>query len=1041
LPLGLVLLAVLWLGATAAQAALPGDFQGERIGAGHGLRAEIVTSVYQDRVGLLWVGTREGLFLYDGYSARVFDHDIADPESLSDNTIRTIYEDREDRLWLGTNTGGLNRLDRATGRFQVFRHDSADPHSISHDSVYAILEDREGQLWVGTQSGLNRFDPATGKFERLMADAADPTKPGHDYIHTLHEDRAGLLWVGTVGGGLEARDPRTGRFTRYRHDATDARSISDDSVFALAEDRDGDLWAGTGVGLNRFVPATGTFMRYGLAPTGPAALSAPLVTSLAPGPPGLLYVGTWRGGVNEFEIRSGTLRTPRDFVGETDRDIDRIANLHAGREGTIWACTWGAGLRRIRPAAAPRFTVERGQSDDALAPLDVTSVLESRDGTLWVGSWTGLSRGDPGAAGVHQVVASSAAILSIGQSADGAVWFGTPVALQRLDPVSGARFSLVHDPRDAHSLGPGFVTAILEGQSGLWVGTGEGGLHRLREDRRSFERFKHDPADPGSLSDNYVTTLLEDDHGTLWVGTRSGGLNACDTGTARCVRYIPDASNDRSLSHHFVTGILCDRRGMLWVGTGGGGLNRLDPTARERGFERFTERQGLADDNVMGLAEDDDGSLWIGTRGGLTRLDPQTGRVANYGLGDGLPALEFNPRAAAAGRSALYFGTPKGLVSVRRNTSFPPLDITPTVITAVDTLAGPVVGAPWSLRSLDLPHGTALSLEFSVLDFDEEQRHRYAYRLAGPRDGWIDLGTRRNITFADLAPGTYELSVRGRNGRGVESTTAFPLRLRIIPPFWMSWWFKLTGLAGLVLTTVAGHRLRVSALKRRNRELTTLQHKLEHSKEDERKRIARELHDEMGQIMAAAKINLQVAAGTADEGTRRKIDDTVQLVNRMIGQVRAISLDLRPPLLDEIGLGPALGGYLEELARRSGMAIDTDLDTGPPGSRLPGEIEIQVFRLVQESMTNAIRHSGATRVAVAVRRKAGALEITVRDDGRGFEVGPVLERAARGQHLGLLGMRERVRSLGGTLRIDSAPGSGTLIGARLPLGRASEDRT
>src|SRR5436309_634715 len=113
------------------------DFsQVEKIGRSKGLTTEIVTALYQDRSGLVWIGSRDGLRVYDGNSFRLFDHDHSNADSISDNGIRTIYEDDRSRLWIGTNTGGLELLDRSTGKFTHFRHSSADVHSLSNDSVY-----------------------------------------------------------------------------------------------------------------------------------------------------------------------------------------------------------------------------------------------------------------------------------------------------------------------------------------------------------------------------------------------------------------------------------------------------------------------------------------------------------------------------------------------------------------------------------------------------------------------------------------------------------------------------------------------------------------------------------------------------------------------------------------------------------------------------------------------------------------------------------------------------------------------------------------
>jgi len=169
-------------------AALPDDLIVERLGEERGFPSETITALHRDRAGFLWVGSREGLVVWDGYAVRSYEHEVGNPGSLPDNSIRAIFEDREGRLWVGTNTGGLARLDRATGRFDVLRHDKA-PTSLSHDSVYAIAESPDGALWVGTQQGLNRLDPKSGAFERLHADANDPATIPNDYVDALTLDR------------------------------------------------------------------------------------------------------------------------------------------------------------------------------------------------------------------------------------------------------------------------------------------------------------------------------------------------------------------------------------------------------------------------------------------------------------------------------------------------------------------------------------------------------------------------------------------------------------------------------------------------------------------------------------------------------------------------------------------------------------------------------------------------------------------------------------------------------------------------------------
>jgi signal transduction histidine kinase len=212
------------------------------------------------------------------------------------------------------------------------------------------------------------------------------------------------------------------------------------------------------------------------------------------------------------------------------------------------------------------------------------------------------------------------------------------------------------------------------------------------------------------------------------------------------------------------------------------------------------------------------------------------------------------------------------------------------------------------------------------------------------------------------------------------------------------------------------------ALREAYDELGQLYRRLEGAKEEERRALAHELHDEMGQSLTALKLRLQMLGKTRPA----EVKDLLDLIDDLIARVRRVSLDLRPPLLDEVGLGPALRRYLEAQSELSGLPITF---REAMEGRLPAELEIGAFRLVQEAVTNTLRHAAATRVNVEVARQGEVLHLEVRDDGRGFDV----EAARRGSHFGLVGMRERLRGLGGTLDLRSAPGAGTVVAARLPL--------
>jgi PAS domain S-box-containing protein len=235
---------------------------------------------------------------------------------------------------------------------------------------------------------------------------------------------------------------------------------------------------------------------------------------------------------------------------------------------------------------------------------------------------------------------------------------------------------------------------------------------------------------------------------------------------------------------------------------------------------------------------------------------------------------------------------------------------------------------------------------------------------------------------------------------------------------------------GLVLE--ADGRLQAQrALQDHSERLAALSRRLLVAQEAERRAVARELHDEIGQALTAVKLHLNVAARAPDrDAAAAALGQAAEVVNAAIAQVRDKSLDLRPSMLDDSGLVPALRWYLERFQQRSGIEVRL---AAAIGDRLPtAEQETVCFRLVQEALTNVARHAQAQTVWVSLARCAGGVEISVRDDGKGFDVRAALDRARRGDALGLAGMQERVSLIGGDIEIESRPGEGCEIRVLVP---------
>jgi signal transduction histidine kinase len=216
-----------------------------------------------------------------------------------------------------------------------------------------------------------------------------------------------------------------------------------------------------------------------------------------------------------------------------------------------------------------------------------------------------------------------------------------------------------------------------------------------------------------------------------------------------------------------------------------------------------------------------------------------------------------------------------------------------------------------------------------------------------------------------------------------------------------------------------------------NYQLRILSRQLFHIQEEERRHLARELHDEIGQTLTAAKINLKIIAPDVPAKVTGRLEDSVQLLDRLLRQVRELSLDLRPPLLDELGLVPTLRWLVDQQAQRAGLRVTFTANVN--GLKLAPDVQTACFRMAQEAITNIIRHSGAKNVAVELRREAERLTLRVRDDGTGFDAAAVQRRTTQDFSLGLVSMKERALLVRGGFEVQSAPGQGTEIRAWFPL--------
>ena len=1055
----------------------------EHFGTREGLSNDWVTYFHQDTAGFLWIGTSDGLNRFDGYRFLAHRHRQGDPSSLSHNFVIALAEDSES-MWVGT-MQGLNRLDPTSGKIERFSHDPADPSSLAHNFVTGLLVDRRGTLWVGTMAGLHRFDAASGGFERLASNAEQPGLPSGPGVIRLFESRDGAVWI-THGGDAIRHDPSSGTFDRFA--LLDGESGG--YLRALTEDADGRLWFGTTAGeLLGLDPSTRETRQISLADHGVV-----FVNHLQAQEDGSLWVGTQDRGLLVYDPESG-LRARfwhRPEVAGSLRD-NRVMRIFTDRSGVRWLGT-ESGMSKLDPSRS-RFDHLRFVADDpnGLSADWISGVYEDRSGNLWVGSaGEGLNRFDAVTGENTRIRPDSddpeglwnGNVMAMAEDSDGLLWLGTHDSIGRMD-ISSGRFEHPGTGLEISGQVPGgwIYEIATDPGGGLWIGGTEGLFH---VDPRRLVSHRID-GDAQGLGGSPVYDLALDPRGDLWAATNGDGLfrllrpeSLSDEQPASLPnplatldewplqRYLPHIEDPLGLSSPRVSVVHASASGTLWVGSLDGGLSALDLRTLDDGtppsearFRHYRRSEGLADDAVVAIEEDDHGNLWIATHRGLSRLDPTTNTFLSFGAEDGLQGDAF--LLGASGRRAngkLFFGGTAGL------SGFFPEQLT------ADPVAPPVAITDFRLFNRSLPLGSratqnedgelelrlthrdaVVAFEFAALHFAKPGKNRYAYRLEGFNEDWIETDARDRLAqYTNLDPGHYVFRVRGANADGVWNETGASLALTVVPPPWRTWWAKT--FYGLVLLSAAfaylsWQRARVErerAIAERERIANQQLRQADRLKDEFLANTSHELRTPLYGMTGLAESLIDGAAGEIPDTVRENLSLIVvsgrrlgHLVNDILDfsklRNESLDLELRPldlrPLVDVVlALSrPLVGDRDLELVE----ALPADL---PP---IDGD-ENRLQQILHNLVGNAIKFTEAGRVEVTAERREGRVEVRVRDTGIGIpekdrerifdaftQADGSTERRFGGTGLGLAVTRQLVELHGGRLAVESTPGEGSVF--------------
>ncbi len=969
-----LLLAVLWLAGGPAHAQ---RYPFANIGIEQGLIQSQVFALTQDDAGHLWAGTFGGLSRYDGSGFRSY----TVRDGLPGNSIRALCNDRRGRIWIGTNRG-LCSYDGLQFRSYSFTGNDNPGGNV----VHTVSAGADGAVWCIAGRELYRLQDGKVRY------VPGPGRPGSALLAT----KSGL-WLGSESEQLYYRGAEAWDSIRMPLPML---------VCSLQADSSGDLLVFGSRGLFRYRPVERRWSQeLQLDPERDGA-----AYSCSRSADGSLWVSTDRGF---FQYRNDQRYYFTRRSGFTDAQIYQIFK---DAEGNIWAASNGEGLFRFSGAGFVSIDGHMG-----LTGSQVSSFAEDAFGRTYFGSYDGGFYAYEN--GVARVIPFTERFPEIPvtclQHFDSYIWIGTQNAgIWRYDYRK-------------HSLRPfrpdlfrGIVTCMNAGSGRLAVSVG-----------KKLLLTRNDSVEVVDNLQQGVEAMAAIGRDSLIIATNDG-LQLYSGGTL----------------HPFPTGSVADsgqivcmdyRQGWLWIGTTDNGV--IAWNLRSGGLRHIGRADGLRSDFIYSIYAANDSTVWVGTGFGICRIRLSGTRtvVSFFGHNAGISGMETNRNALYPlpdGR--IWFGTTAGAVLYQPGGIFAHTHPLSLQLQSVQLFGDAIRDSAWYQgvspwygipQRLRLPwRQNNLSFSFAAISLSGSESLRYRYQLEGLSAPWSEWSPNNNVTFSALPPGKYALLVQCSNDGSRPLPASLRYEFEIITPFYKSNLFRLLVVLGCILL---GITIQYIAARRRRARERMIENLRREEQAKVRQRTAEDFHDELGNKLTRINILTKVL--------RSKLPPDNADASRIIDQIQDNTGQLYSGTRDILwSLQPANDSLFSLMERVRELGLDLFADTQvaflmeapEPAWReriLPMDISRNLIMIFKESFNNALKYADASQMQVSAGLAAGRLEISICDDGRGFDPDTV----AKGQGLG--NMRNRARRIGTSLGIRTAPGQGTCLALsiKIPLNK------
>jgi len=976
----------------AQQFQIPNDFVVTQFGMEEGLPQSSVNDIIQTSDGYIWLATFGGLVRFDGQTFTTYNR--FNTEGMISDRIIKLFEDHEGGIWLFSENQRPLIMRFKEGEISTYTFDVTTGTSID------LYHDREGRLWYSAFEKIFRF---SGHGFEIVEPSFD-----QDLLSKALQDTSGIWLPGgdkiykTLGDSVILAD----------NDAVATYGNLINHIYEFPKNSGSYLYGTYGNGIiyikeneiERFTTDNGLPSRFllGLELFSDNRVFAELFNNIA----------YWDGtGFREF---------PKKYFP----DDTQLKSVLVDNEGNYWIGTSAKGLFRLREKVITMIDKEQGLENEIML-----SLANLRNGNMLfstncggVFEWNGEQASHPEA---HEYVQSSCN-WSVFEDSKSRIWIGNRgLYLTESLNKPGKYFT-----EENGFTGVSVLALFEDSGENIWIGT-ERGVYKY--DNSTFTHFSA----KNGLYQNPVRAIFEDDKGTIWVG--SAGLYKILNEQVEEIELL-NTTDFELVEQPFVRAIYEDEDGILWVGTYGNGLFRIS----ENSIVQLTINDGLFDNIISHIVEDETGNFWMGSNRGISRVlrkdlnryiegDLEELNVYSYGVKDGMNSSEtnggFQPNAIVDDDMNIYFPTVAGVAKVATRkiskNEIPP----PVYVTNLRTPDGQV----FFEETVSLPYDTPfLEIDFTAVSFTDPEKVHFRYKLENLNEDWIEVGNRRQALYSKIPPGNYVFKVIASNNDGVWNETGDSFNLTIVPPFWLTTWFYSLVVVVVIFGGVGVYYFRVQQLKKENEKQRRFSQQLIESQENERRRIASELHDGLGQQILVIKNRAEIAHQLKEDVTEvaeqlNQIKESAQL---SISDVRKIAHNLRPVLLEKLGLREAIVSLFSEIQETSD--IDWELEVDEIDHAIPQEKEINLFRVIQESSKNIEVHSGASSASINVSIKNDEIHAVIMDNGKGLD----LKRIKESKGMGFNGMQERMKSLGGEMSVSPNTPSGTIVRFKIPFDKS-----